>query len=61
MTPTQTPALKIPPITLQELTVIANPKMQSHKDAYFFMSSSFTSLIQKLCRFKKQKRCHNDK
>jgi hypothetical protein len=39
--PTQTPALKIPPTTSQEVRVIAIAIAQSHNVEYFFMSSSF--------------------
>lgn len=48
--PTQTPALKMPPITSQELTVIASAIMLSHKNECCFMRSSFTGTLQMLCR-----------
>jgi hypothetical protein len=46
----QKPALKMPPITWQELTIITNAIAQSHKDEYCFMRSSFHAVLQKLCR-----------
>ena len=39
--PTQTPALKMPPITLHEEKAITKSKDQSVNKEYFFMSSSF--------------------
>jgi hypothetical protein len=50
--PTHIPALKMPPITSQELRVTAIANAQSHKEAYCFMSALFPFVMQKLCRTK---------
>jgi hypothetical protein len=49
--PTQTPALKMPPTTSQEDKVIAVANAKSPNKEYFFMSSSFLIVMQKICRF----------
>jgi hypothetical protein len=49
--PTHTPALKIPPTTSQDEKVTAIANAKSPNKEYCFMSSLFTGLVQKLCRY----------
>jgi len=44
----QKPALKIPPITSQELSVKTKAIADSHKDEYFFMITFFSSIAKAL-------------
>lgn len=48
--PTHTPALKMPPITSQELTIVTKAIILSHKNEFCFMKSSFYKTLQMLCR-----------
>jgi hypothetical protein len=49
--PTHMPALKMPPITSHELSVIAMARAESHNEEIFFMSLTFLGgVMQKLCR-----------
>jgi len=47
----QKPALKIPSTNSQELSVIAIAIAQSHKKEYCLISSHFSIVMQKLCRY----------
>ena len=47
----QKPALKIPSTNSQELSVIAITIAQSHIKEYCLMSSYFSLVMQKLCRY----------
>lgn len=48
--PTHTPALKIPPTTLQDSKAITVAKAKSPNNEYCFMSSSFWGIVQNFCR-----------